>query len=152
MGRNRNARGIHIDDGPRYSGPVLSADRVLLIEPDDEVRQHLRRVFERSGYGVTALGSDAGRALQEVMRNCPDLIVMAERSAGNGTRELLGYLWDACPVPVIMLGASQDGSDAIPYFEMGVDVYLSPPVDTRELLARAKNLLRLVWNRYEDIY
>ncbi len=71
------------------------------------------------------------------MLHCPNLIVMAERSARNGCRELMGYLWDRCPVPVIMLGASCDGGDAIPYFEMGVDVYMSPPVDTRELLARA---------------
>ncbi len=130
----------------------MSADRVLLIEPDAEVRQHLRRVFEVSGYRVTALGSDTQQALHEVMLHCPNLIVMAERSARNGCRELMGYLWDRCPVPVIMLGASCDGGDAIPYFEMGVDVYMSPPVDTRELLARARNLLRLAWNGYEEIY
>ena len=125
---------------------------VLLIEPDQSLRRELRDVFERSGYSVTAVKGNAADALSQVMRWCPDLIVMGERAANGGCRELMGYLWCECPVPVIMLGESGDTSDAIPYLEMGVDAYVCRSVNSRELLARARNLLRLAWNGYEEVY
>ncbi len=127
-------------------------ESVLLIEPDEVLRRELREVFARSNYSVTVVKGNAVEALSEVMRWCPDLIVMGERAANNGCRELMGYLWDRCPAPVIIVGDSVNAADAIPYLEMGVDAYVSRSVNSRELLARARNLLRLAWNGYEEIY
>lgn len=127
-------------------------EKVLLIDPDEALRLELRQIFERSGYSVTTVKGNATEALSQVMRWCPDLILMGERAANNGCRELMGYLWCQCPLPVMVLGDSEDETDAIPYLEMGVDAYIPRPVDERELLARAKNLLRLAWNGYEEVY
>lgn len=141
-----------MDAGPEYAGPVGMDEKVLLIEPNEALRRELRELFERSGYSVIAVKGSAAEALSQVMRWCPDLIVMGERAANNGCRELMGYLWCQCPVPVMMLGESSDTAHAIPYLEMGVDAYVSQSVDSRELLARARNLLRLAWNGYEEVY
>jgi two-component system, OmpR family, response regulator len=130
----------------------MADERVLLVGLDDDVWRQRQASFERSGYRVTRLRGDAGDALQEVMHSWPDLIVMAECSASRGGAELMGYLWGIWPIPVMVLGQRPDVNSSVQYYEMGADAYLAPPVDSRELLARARNLLRLARrDRNDDV-
>lgn len=113
----------------------------MLVGDDPEVRC-ASSAFGQAGYVVTAARDD-GEALAEVTRACPDLVVMAESAWESTGTQLIGYLWELCWTPLIILGQSSDGADGIPYLEMGADAYLTWPVDFGELLARARLLLRL---------
>jgi DNA-binding response OmpR family regulator len=121
----------------------MADERVLLVGLDDAVLRQRQASFERSGYRVTGLRGDASDALREVVRNRPDLIVMTECSASSGATGLFRYLWGLWPIPVVVVGQREDVDNSVHYCEMGADTYLVPPVDSRELLARARNLLRM---------
>lgn len=104
-------------------------------------------MFQQSGYRVTALRGDVSDALREVADSWPDLIVLSEWSMKHGALDLLSYLWGNWPIPVIVIGQREDVDSAVRYYEMGADAYLAPSVDSRELLARARNLLRIPYER-----
>lgn len=122
---------------------------MLLIGVDPEVR-HISSAFGEAGYVVTAVRDD-GEALAEVTRACPDLVVMAESAWDSTGTQLVGYLWELCWTPLIILGQSSDGADGIPYLEMGADAYVTSPVDFGELLARARLLVHLTRKELHNV-
>jgi two-component system torCAD operon response regulator TorR len=126
----------------------MNGAAILLVGDDPEVR-HVSSGFGRAGYVVTAVRDD-GEALAEVTRACPDLVVMAESAWESTGVQLVGYLWGICSTPLIILGESCDSADGIPYLEMGADMYVTLPVDVRELVVRARNLVRITKRELEN--
>ncbi len=123
----------------------MRSPNLLLVGKDLRLKD-VGMVFERAGYEVRVVGGN-GRALYQVMRGWPDLVIVAERAWESGGIDLAGYLRTWRGTPLIILGESPHSVDCVPYLEQGASIYMTAPVDMRELLARAKNLLRVVWSR-----
>lgn len=120
-----------------------SADHILVVDDDPEIRHLLKQYLEKNGYRVATVGDGSGMwaALE---RARVDLIVLDLMLPGADGLELCRDLRARSKVPVIMLTARGDEMDRVLGLEMGADDYLAKPFSARELLARIKVVLRRV--------
>jgi len=116
-------------------------ERILLVHSDPRVSDELTFLLQHSGFLV--VGTSGGQqALAEIRRRQPDLIVMAEGSHRLTGDEVCILIRELCQAPIIVLGQDHDEAAGIYFLEIGADVYLSSPLNFRELLARVRSLLR----------
>lgn len=123
----------------------MVSPRLLLIGSDPRLRL-VSTAFRESGYSVTVVGND-GYAMREIMTNgCPHIAIIAESAWESAGRDVVAHSWSHSGTPLIVLGDSPHSVDSVPYLEAGADIYVTKPIDLRELLARARNLLRRTWS------
>jgi len=122
---------------------MATRKHVLIIDDDRDARAALANVLERQGYRVTTASSGAGmqRALE---RARIDLVLLDVHSSEEDSMRLCRSLRASSDVPFIILARRTDEVDRILGLEMGADDYLAKPVNSRELLARMRNILRRV--------
>ena len=123
--------------------------KILLIHHDLAIRGQLAFLLQHSGFRVVS-AIDGQRALLEIYRSPPDLIVLAEGSHGlNGGLNgdgLCVCIRELCPAPIIIVGQNHEEAAGIDLLEKGADAYLTSPLNPRELLAWVRSLLR----RYKE--
>jgi len=120
---------------------MTTADHVLVVDDDLEIRNLLREYLEKNGYRVTTVADGQGMwAALEPER--ADIVVLDLMLPGDDGLTLCRTLRARSEVPVIMLTARGEETDRIVGLEMGADDYLAKPFNPRELLARIKSVLR----------
>lgn len=87
----------------------MAGERILIVEDENIVQLHLRRIVERLGYQVSGLARSAREAVESARASPPDLILMDIRLEGEpdgieATRQILASL----AVPVVYLTAYAD--------------------------------------------
>src|SRR2546427_2705857 len=120
----------------------MHGSSVLIIEDDPALLRGLKDNFEARDYHVQ-VARDGAKGLSAALANPPDLLVLDIMLP-----ELNGY--EVCralrarrlEMPIIMLTAKGQEEDIIRGLELGADDYMTKPFSVRELLARAKALLR----------
>lgn len=121
-----------------------STDRPRLLVVDDEaaVRDVLARYFLHNNFDVRT-AADAGQARALIAATVPDLVLVDVNMPGESGLSLARWLREAHPrVGLVMLTGAADAVDRIVGLEVGADDYVTKPFETRELLARLRNLLR----------
>jgi two-component system, OmpR family, phosphate regulon response regulator OmpR len=118
------------------------ADRILVVDDDDRLRELLRRYLVQEGFDVL-LAADGEGMDKLLLRDSVDLVVldlmMPEEDGLSICRRLRAAKNDT---PIIMLTAKGDDVDRIVGLEVGADDYLAKPFNPRELLARVNAVLR----------
>jgi two-component system phosphate regulon response regulator OmpR len=115
---------------------------LCVVEDDPALRKMLADYFEKQGLTVTAL-ADAEEMLWQLGQIRPDLIVMDIGLTGMSGLQACQRLRSAGDhVPIILLTARSDEVDRVVGLEMGADDCLGKPFSPRELLARARAVLR----------
>ncbi|GLK74591.1 response regulator [Ancylobacter dichloromethanicus] len=119
----------------------MTAERLLLVEDDRDIRGLLVDFLGAEGYRVEAVesGTLMDRAL---LRGMPDLLILDIMLPGEGGLSICRRLRVRSRVPILMLTAKHDDVDRIVGLEIGADDYLGKPFNPRELLARIRALLR----------
>jgi two-component system OmpR family response regulator len=122
---------------------MATQKHILIVDEDREARASLASHLERSGYRTTTASSGGGmqRALE---RARIDLVVLDVHLSEEDGMRLCRSLRAASDVPFIIVARRADEVDRILGLEMGADDYLAKPVNSRELLARMRNILRRV--------
>jgi DNA-binding response OmpR family regulator len=124
------------------AGPV--APRVLVVEDESNIRELVCLHLGHEGYACEGVG-DGQTALKRAETDRFDLLVLDVmipgldglslcRAVRNGQRNR--------EVPILMLTARREESDKVVGLESGADDYLTKPFGVRELVARARALLR----------
>jgi DNA-binding response OmpR family regulator len=116
---------------------------ILLVDDDSELREQIRRLFEREGHRVMAV-ADARSAVDRATTGTFD-IVLLDVALGAGPD---GY--DVCRtlrgrrnvVPIIMLTALDSEAEAVLGLEAGADDYVTKPFGPAELRSRIRAVLR----------
>jgi len=118
-------------------------NRLLVLTADDDpaIRRIVSRVLELNDFDVIACtnGSEALRAFEERQ---PQLVILDIRMPEIDGLTLCREIRADSDVPIIMLTALEDESDAAAALEAGADDYIRKPFGTNELLARIKAVLR----------
>jgi two-component system, OmpR family, response regulator len=115
--------------------------RVLIVDDDRAIREGLVQVFARAGFTASEAADVAAmeRALAETGA---DLIILDLMMPGEDGLSACRRLAGGGRPPIIMLSALGDDADRIVGLELGADDYMAKPCNPRELVARARAVLR----------
>lgn len=115
--------------------------RVLVVEDEVELAAVVSTYFEREGFSVeTAV--DGPTAVEKARTGRPDLIILDLMLPGFDGIEVCKRVRTFSDAYILMLTAREDEIDKIVGFAVGADDYLVKPFSPRELIARAKAILR----------
>ena len=116
--------------------------RILIVEDEPAMVTGLRDNFEYEGYEVVS-AADGVAGLERALTDDPDLVVldvMMPRMSGLDVCKQLRVKRPS--LPIIMLTARGQEIDKVVGLELGADDYITKPFSIRELMARAKAVLR----------
>ena len=118
--------------------------KLLIVEDEERLRSSLREYFEREGYTVAAVG-DGAEALAMLRQADPDLVILDVQLPSMDGLEVCQAIRRQLehPAGILMIsGIKRETVDRIVGLEVGADVYMTKPFETRELLAQVRALLR----------
>lgn len=116
--------------------------RVLVVEDEHKLAGVLKRGLEEQGYAVD-VAYDGQNGLDLALQETYDLVVLDVMLPGiDGLAVCRKLRLERRNVPVIMLTARDTVDDRVAGLDSGADDYLVKPFAFRELLARARALLR----------
>ncbi len=117
------------------------AEKVLLVDDDEKLRNLLKEYLEGYGYRVLTL-VDGSVVPETIKKESPDIVILDIMMPVKDGLDVLKEIRKTFAIPVIMLTAKGEATDRIVGLELGADDYLPKPFDPRELLARIKAVLR----------
>jgi class 3 adenylate cyclase/CheY-like chemotaxis protein len=123
----------------------MTKARILVVDDMPNNVKLLRDLLTVRGYDVVT-ATDGDEALERVRDSAPDLVlldVMMPRMNGYDTCRAIRAQPQTAVLPVVMVTAQDPLSERIKGIEAGADDFLSKPINTQELLARVKSLLRI---------
>jgi DNA-binding response OmpR family regulator len=115
--------------------------KILLIDDEPEIVDICRDYFKSAGYDV-ATANNGATGLQSARREKPDLIVLDLMMPEMDGLDFCKAIRRESDVPIIMLTARVEEMDKLIGLEIGADDYITKPFSPRELVARAKVVLR----------
>jgi DNA-binding response OmpR family regulator len=118
--------------------------RVLVVEDEKNIRELVCLHLRHEGYACEA-EADGAVALERVRTEPFDLLVLDVMLPGLDGLSLCRAIRNGRlnqDVPILMLTARREESDKVVGLESGADDYLTKPFGVRELVARARALLR----------
>jgi two-component system response regulator RegX3 len=122
--------------------PTESAPRVLLVEDEEPILEGLTELFRQQGF-VPTRAKDGPGALAELRRASFDLVILDLMIPGeDGISVLRKTRASGNETPVLILTAKGAEEDVVAGLEAGADDYVTKPFGIRELVARARGLLR----------
>ncbi len=114
---------------------------VLVVEDERKIRDLLRSYLEHDGLSVLSTGSGA-EGIELARDTEPDLIVLDLRLPDVPGEEVAREVRTFSAVPIMMLTAKTQAEDRIHGFELGADDYVAKPFSPREVVLRARAILR----------
>jgi len=131
---------MHSDQHPG-DGPQPHNRTILVVDDEPIVREVVERYLRQEGFRVES-AVDGADALRRFAANRPDLVLLDLMLPGVDGLEVCRRLRAQSNVPIIMLTAKGDETDTIIGLGVGADDYVAKPFSPRELVARAKAVLR----------
>jgi DNA-binding response OmpR family regulator len=129
---------------PNGEKTMTAAPRVLVVEDEPNIRELVCLHLGLEGYACESLG-DGRSALKRTESERFDLLVLDVMIPGIDGLSLCRAVRNGRmnhDVPILMLTARREESDKVVGLESGADDYLTKPFGVRELVARARALLR----------
>lgn len=116
--------------------------RILVVDDDQGLLRLVGRQLELEGFEpLMAASGDEG---YRMFGSEPAACILDVRMPGMDGVELCRRIRELSSVPILMLTAADDESDAVAGLEAGADDYIRKPVGGVELIARLKAALRRV--------
>jgi DNA-binding response OmpR family regulator len=118
--------------------------RILVVDDEPDVLELLRHHLARDRYEV-ATAADGETALKEARRKVPDLVVLDLMLPGIDGLEVCRRLRSdpaTSSIPIVMLTAKAEETDAVVGLAHGADDYVRKPFGVKELVARIAARLR----------
>ena len=123
---------------------IVTPAKVLVVEDEPNIRELVCLHLGLEGYACEGVG-DGKEALKRAEADRFDLMVVDLMIPGIDGISLTRAVRNGRAnhdVPILMLTARRDESDRVLGLESGADDYLTKPFGVRELVARARALLR----------
>jgi DNA-binding response OmpR family regulator len=114
---------------------------ILVVEDEASIASFVALYLKNAGYTVRS-ATTGGEALAQVNAQLPDMIILDLMLPDIDGIEVCKRIRQRSDVPILMLTARDEDVDKIIGLEVGADDYLTKPFNPRELVARAKAILR----------
>ncbi|MCY4221338.1 MAG: response regulator [Thiotrichales bacterium] len=118
------------------------AKRVLLAEDETNIAVSIAFLLERAGFEVT-VENDGRKALDSVMANAPDVVVLDVMLPGLDGYEILHRLRAdrrGASLPVLMLTAKGQREDREMALKCGADLFMTKPFSNAEIVSAVRRL------------
>lgn len=119
----------------------LVTKKILVVDDKASVRDLLREYLQQQGYAV-AVATNGREALYAARHENPDAILLDIMMPEMDGYQFLQQYRRERSVPVIIITARDEESDAVLGLELGADDYVLKPFRLRELEARVRAVLR----------
>ena len=115
--------------------------KILVVDDDASIRGLITDVLEAEGYEV-ACAEDGFAGLKLIEQSRPDCVVLDVMMPGIDGHAVLNRIraQGGPALPVVMLTAAADDTQAWQAWTEGVDYFLAKPFDANELLRFLDNL------------
>src|SRR5437868_11803726 len=133
-----------VTPGWTFSDKNVTAPKVLVVEDEPNIRELVCLHLGLEGYACDGVG-DGREALALAEATRFDLLVLDVMIPGLDGLALCRAVRNGRgnrDVPILILTARREESDKVVGLESGADDYLTKPFGVRELVARARALLR----------
>ena len=122
---------------------MAEQDHILVVEDEPITREQLVSYFEDEGFLVSSTGS--GDEVQKLVNETDVILVLLDiKLPGKDGLTLTREIRANSDVGIILVTSKNEQIDRILGLESGADDYVTKPFDPRELLSRARNLIRRV--------
>jgi len=116
-------------------------EKVLVIDDDVEFLSLTQTWLMNAGYeALTA--EDGITGLRRIYSSRPNLVLLDANMPKMDGWEVCRRIRDMSELPVIMVTVNGQAHDLLRGFDLGVDDYITKPVDFAELIARVRAVLR----------
>ncbi len=118
---------------------------ILIVDDNPTNLEVIAETLSNEGYKV-AIATSGERAIQQVERRTPDLIlldVMMPGIDGFETCKRLKSNVNTCDIPIIFMTALADTDHKIKGFDLGAVDYITKPFQEQEVLVRVRTQLQL---------
>jgi DNA-binding response OmpR family regulator len=119
----------------------MGGETILLVDDELKIVKTVRAYLENAGFRVLTAG-DGQAALTVYRHEKPALVILDLGLPGLDGLDVARALRKDSNVPLIMLTARVDEADRLIGLELGADDYVTKPFSPRELVARARAVLR----------
>ncbi|WP_028240407.1 response regulator [Stutzerimonas azotifigens] len=114
---------------------------ILIVEDEPKLANLLRDYFQAAGHRVTCM--DEGLAVEPAVRVAPpDLILLDIMLPGRDGLDICRALRTFSDVPIMLVTARVEEVDRLLGLDLGADDYICKPFSPREVVARARAILR----------
>lgn len=118
--------------------------KIFFLEDEIEIQKMLKEYFEKNGFKIISF-TNAESFLIQLKKEKPDLIfldLMLPDADGIEICKFLKGKEEYRKIPIIIISAKTQEIEKVTGLEVGADDYVYKPFSLRELLARAKAVLR----------
>lgn len=116
-------------------------NKILLVDDEVNITNVLKAYFEKDGYMVY-IANDGKQALDIFNNNELDLIILDLMMPFISGEDVCRRIRKSSRIPIIMLTAKTTEESLIKGIDMGADDYITKPFKPREVVAKAKAVLR----------
>lgn len=122
---------------------MTEQEHILVVEDEPITREQVVSYFEEEGFRVSSTGS--GDEVRKLLAENDIILVLLDiKLPGKDGLTLTREIRTDSDIGIILVTSKQEQIDRILGLESGADDYVTKPFDPRELLSRAKNLIRRV--------
>lgn len=114
---------------------------ILIVEDEDNLRRLIATYLKREMVNVFE-ASNGEEAFEQLLHKEMDLIILDIMLPKYDGWTICKRIRETSIVPILILTARAEESDKLFGFELGADDYMTKPFSSKELVARAKALLR----------
>lgn len=125
---------------------MASKQKVLIVDDDNNIAELISLYFTKECF-ETMIVNDGESVMYAVSSFEPNLILLDLMLPGMDGYQVCREVRAKYSIPIIMLSAKGEVFDKVLGLELGADDYLEKPFDSKELVARAKAVLR----RYKPV-
>jgi two-component system, OmpR family, KDP operon response regulator KdpE len=126
---------------PAWSGIAVGNTTILVVDDEPQIRRVLQATLSGNGYDVI-LAKDGQEAIEMVIRDHPDLVLLDVNMPGMSGLEACGKIRLSFTGPIIMVTVRNSEQDKVLALDSGADDYVVKPFAIGELLARIRAALR----------
>jgi len=120
---------------------MINKQKILIVDDDNNIAELISLYLIKECFD-TKIVNDGESALQAFEGYSPNLILLDIMLPGIDGYQVCREIRSKSQVPIIMLSAKGEVFDKVLGLEMGADDYIEKPFDSKELVARAKAVLR----------
>ena len=113
---------------------------ILVVGDEHWSAKSYQAALSEAGFNIVSI--EMRQAQNAVERYRPALVVILLSGCKANDLDVCRALFDAGDAPIVAIGFSQDVECRLAALEAGVDDYLAPPFNPRELVARVQAILR----------